>query len=247
MSTATNPKGVMDGSYADARLSALHLMWRYRVRARFAAHAYRRAEGGGGSPRVLDLGAAEGATLLALRDLLGSRGEYHGVELAEDLLAKAPALPDRVRLFAGDVTALPSELPTQPYDLCTVLAVLEHLPEPLACLRQAHARLRPGGVLVASCPHPLWDEVAGALGMVADEHHESAMTRSKLESLARDAGFVDVRVHPFMWAPTGLLPYLRVDVDERLALRVDRWIGRLPMARHTFVNQGLVARKVMSR
>jgi SAM-dependent methyltransferase len=233
----------MDRSYADGRQRAPHLKWRYRVRAAFAANAFRDAFGANATARVLDLGAAEGLTLMRLRELLGPGGTYDGIELSDSLLAAAPPTPENVRLLRGDVTSLPEEVAEGSYNLCAALAVLEHLPNPEACVREAFRALEPGGVFVATCPHPIWDEIAGKLGMVADEHHEDHMTGDKMRRIAESAGFRDAHFEPFMWAPVGFLPYLRVSPDPEQALRVDGLVRRLPLMRSTFVNQGLVARK----
>lgn len=244
MSTDPNHLGVMDASYAAGRVRQRHLEWRYRVRAAFAARAFERRDGRpGGAPKVLELGAAEGRTLLALRERLGPDGVYDGIELSDELLAAAPPLPKGVTLHRGDVMALPEPIEAARYDLVAALALLEHLPDPLACVREAFRVLRPGGVFVATCPHPIWDEIAGHLRMVADEHHEDHMTGPKMERLARDAGFSDVEVSRFMWAPVGVLPYARLSVSPDRALDIDERLARSRLLSPTFVNQGLVAVK----
>lgn len=231
----------MDATYARGRDRAGHLRWRYRVRAAYAVRAFERRRTVA-HPRVLDLGAADGRTLLEIRHLLGGRGEYVGVELADDLIAAAPPLPSSVRLVKGDVMAVPPEV-GDGFDLVTALAVLEHLPDALACLREAERLLVPGGVVVATCPHPIWDEIAGRLHLVADEHHEDALGLEKLGSLARQAGFEDVLTERFMWAPTGIIPYARIEPSPRAALFIDRLVRRVPLLPLGFVNQALVAIK----
>jgi ubiquinone/menaquinone biosynthesis C-methylase UbiE len=192
---------------------------------------------------VLDLGAAEGLTLLEMRRLLGTAGQYDGIELSPSLLAAAPPLPSGVRLFEGDVTRLPGDIQGGGYDLVTVLAVLEHLTSPEACLAEAYRALAPGGVIVASCPNPFWDEIAGRLRLVADEHHEQHLDGEAMKHMLRDAGFHSVVYEPFMWAPVGVLPYLRIDVPVARALAIDALVRKIRRSGFSFVNQLVAAKK----
>jgi len=244
--TATDPSraGVMDASYADGRVAKLHLNFRYRVRALVAVQGYLHHH-----PRppaeidVLEMGAAEGRTLLHMREVLGLPGRYRGIEYAEDLIESAPTLPEDTSLIQGDVMNLPDEIEAERADLCTALAVLEHLTDPMACVQEAFRSLKPGGVFVATCPNPFWDEIAGAFGLVADEHHEVEVTGAYMVDLAKKAGFADAEFTPFMWVATGALPYLGVALDPALTLQIDRIVAKLGVLNFSFVNQALVARK----
>ncbi len=243
MSTAsTTPAGVMDASYARGRVKKLHLAYRLRVRAFVAAEAFKAAHGGA-EPRVLDLGCAEGRTLLELRGLLGARGSYLGIEFSDELLASAPELPEGVELVQGDVTALPPRVEPGHFNLATCMAVLEHLTDPLAAVQEAYRALEPGGLFVASCPHPFWDHVAGLFGMVEDEHHEDELDRRKLVELCRRGGFETVQSKPFMWAPTGVLPYVGFALEPEQAAQIDNLVAKMRVLDFTFVNQLVVAQK----
>ncbi|MFU8803949.1 MAG: class I SAM-dependent DNA methyltransferase [Bradymonadaceae bacterium] len=235
--------GVMGADYAEGRLKAKHLGFRYRVRANVAAEAYRAAYPGTAPVRVLELGAAEGLTLLHMRELLGPGGDFLGVELSDSLLAAAPTLPGDTRLIKGDVQSLPEEIQDDAWDLCTALAVIEHLPDPQKLAHEAFRILRPGGVFVATCPNPFWDQVAGFAGLVKDEHHEQPVDMRFLANLAQTAGFESITTRPFMWVVTGFLPYLGVDLDPVLSLRVDEVIEKVKPLHFSFVNQTLIARK----
>lgn len=238
-----NNQGVMGADYAHGRTTAQYLKFRYQVRATVAANAARERLGGLQTWRVLELGAAEGRTLLYLRHLLGAEGDYVGVELSDGLLAAAPPMPGNTRMVKADVMDLPDALEPGTWDVVPALALLEHLPDPLACLQQAYRMLRPGGVFVATCPNPAWDEVAGHLGMVADEHHEQAMTARRMVNLAEQAGFVGLEYQPFMWAPIGVLPYLHIPIDPAWSLQVDAFVRQIPGLDLAFVNQAVVGVK----
>lgn len=234
----------MGADYARGRVERLYLNYRYRVRATVAIQGYQRHHPSPPSDvSVLELGAAEGKTLLHIRDLFNSRGRYVGVELSDELLGQAPELPSNVSLLKGDVMDLPEELKQGEFDLCTALAVLEHLPDPMACVREAYDALRPGGVFVATCPNPFWDHLAGMFGMVADEHHEVEVTGKYMVDLAREAGFEDAVFKPFMWVFTGVLPYAGVDLDPELSLKIDALVEASKLLDFSFVNQALVAVK----
>lgn len=236
-------RGVMDASYAQGRQTASHLKYRLKVRAQLAVNAFREMGGDDDAPRVLELGAADGLTLLKMRELLGGRGEYVGVEYAQDLIDAWPVVPGNVSVQQGDVMALSPALRDGSWDLVTALAVLEHLSDPGACVRGAFEALAPGGVFVATCPNPFWDGIAGKLKLVEDDFHEIEVDRNVMLRLAREAGFAHFEYRPFMWVVSGSLPYLGWGMDADLSLDLDEIIGRLPGTGLSFVNQALIAVK----
>jgi SAM-dependent methyltransferase len=193
--------------------------------------------------RVLDLGCAEGKTLLDLRRLLGGRGEFVGIEAAPSLLARAPDFPSDTRLLEGDVCDLPETISDASFDVVSALAVLEHLEDPESLGRQAALKLKPGGLFVATCPHPGWDRLASLSKIAGGEAHHSTMDRSRMLRVAEQVG--EAHFEPFMTASLGVLPYLRFPVSVELSHRVDRIVGKIPgpLTRHLFVNQVVVATK----
>ncbi len=228
--------GAMHADYARGRETRAELVYRYRFRAAAALAAAPGMHGG----RLLDLGAAEGRTLGEMMRLGGPR-EAVGVELSADLVARAVELGFPV--VAGDVQALPEGIRARRFEVVTALAVLEHLPDPAACLRAAFDVLVPGGVLVASAPSPFWDRLAGASGLHREQtHHVHEVDGPFFLRLAAEAGFIRARVRPFMFVGTAFLPYLGLRPPVGLARRLEAPFARLPFT-PLFINQLFVAEK----
>lgn len=232
------PSGAMQEEYALARARNAPLVFRYRTRALAAVQAYRRLRPDDPPKAVLELGSADGRTLMEVRRLLGARGYFEGVELSPELLSHAPSGVEGVRFVEGDVTRLPKATTAKRFSLVTALALLEHLDDPLRCLQQAYAVLEEHGVMVASCPNPAWDNVAGRFGLVRDEHHVQRMDAGRMVTLFQEAGFREVTFEPFMWLPVALLPYVRIPISSDTAIRVDGFLRKLGRWTYpTFVNQ----------
>jgi 2-polyprenyl-3-methyl-5-hydroxy-6-metoxy-1,4-benzoquinol methylase len=226
--------GAMHADYARGRETRPELVYRYRFRAAAAVQAAPGMRGG----RLLDLGAAEGRTLGEMMRL-GAPREAVGVELSADLVARAAELGHPV--VAGDVQALPPEVRARRFDVVTALAVLEHLPEPAACLRAAFEVLTPGGRLVASAPNPFWDRLAGATGIHKEQaHHLQELDGPAFLRLAAEAGFVRAKVTPFMFVGAAFLPYLGFMPPVPLARRLEAPFARFPFSPF-FVNQLFIA------
>ncbi len=232
----------MDASYARDRDSKAHLSFRFRSRAFVAAEAYRKYSPPRTEIRLLDLGAAEGRTMATLHRELRA-AESIGIEYAQDLIDCVRELPSGCRLVKGDATSIRGIVEPASFDCVTALAVLEHLPDPLLLMQQAHWALRKGGVFVGTCPSSSWDSISGSLGLHKEEHHESKFDRAKFEALARRAGLAGKRYERFMFAPVGFLPYLKLPVSPRLAYRLDKLVQSLRIFEFSFVNQLFIATK----
>jgi 2-polyprenyl-3-methyl-5-hydroxy-6-metoxy-1,4-benzoquinol methylase len=100
----------------------------------------------GNGTHLLDIGCGEGFFLLN-----ASKAGYttKGVELSQDAAAYAR------KEFSLDVEGKSFEemqLPENYFDVVTMWQVLEHLPYPLATIKEVHRILKPGGLLATSTP-----------------------------------------------------------------------------------------------
>jgi 2-polyprenyl-3-methyl-5-hydroxy-6-metoxy-1,4-benzoquinol methylase len=121
--------------------------------------------------RVLDIGCSDGALFRQLAERIGT-----GVGIDYDLEA---------RLEEANVELIPGTFPEalasrDPFDVITLLAVLEHVPrDRQAIVARGCARyLKPGGFLLVTTPEPFVDRILDALkflrlidGMSLDEHY----------------------------------------------------------------------------
>jgi 2-polyprenyl-3-methyl-5-hydroxy-6-metoxy-1,4-benzoquinol methylase len=118
--------------------------------------------------RVLDIGCEDGAMFRILRNY----GEGIGI----DPFIEAPLDAGRYRLVKG---WFPQDLPDdRPFDVITMLAVLEHIPtdQQEALAGHCFERLKPGGKLLVTVPSPKVDTILAMLRAVrivdADSLHQ---------------------------------------------------------------------------
>jgi 2-polyprenyl-3-methyl-5-hydroxy-6-metoxy-1,4-benzoquinol methylase len=137
-----------------------------------------------GHAPVLDLGSGRGELLARLRE---AGIEARGVDANADMVAFARAEGlDVEQATAHDALAASED---GSLGAVTALQVLEHLPPPdlAALLALAHAKLRPGGLLVAETIDP--SSPAALRNYFADLTHAQPLVPETLELLVRGAGF----------------------------------------------------------
>jgi tRNA (uracil-5-)-methyltransferase TRM9 len=108
---------------------------------------------GTGAVRVLDVGCGHGRFARWVAEALAPRPlALFGVDASEPLLERARrAGPPGAHWQPGDVIAAPDALPSGPFDLVALLAVIHGVPSRerrLALLTECAARIAPGGRLV---------------------------------------------------------------------------------------------------
>lgn len=125
-----------------------------------ATERFLRASGVGPGMRVLDLGSGAGDVALLAARLVGPEGSVAGVEREPASIAgarkrAAAAGAGNVEFVEGDAQTL--EGIDGGYDAVIGRLIMMYLPDPVAALRNAADRLRPGGVLAVQEPDLAYD------------------------------------------------------------------------------------------
>jgi SAM-dependent methyltransferase len=155
--------------------------------------------------RLLDVGSGDGAFV----HHMASHGwDATGLDFSPAASELAARRGLRGRYLMGSLAD--HDLPLRSFDAVTLWQVLEHIGEPVAMLRRAHALLRPGGLLVASVPNI--DSLSATLtrerwwGLDVPRHLVH-YTPATLRRVVSEAGLsvVDVRHFSFQYDPYALL------------------------------------------
>jgi len=138
-----------------------------------------------GTARVLDIGCGTGAIL----EELSRRYQSYGTDTAPQAIAFCRQR-GLTRLHLGPLESYPA---TEPFDLITMLDVIEHIEDDKAFLHSALSLLRPAGaVLIAAPAHPsMWSRHDEML------HHYRRYTKNAFCELVRSSGLHIERVTYF--------------------------------------------------
>lgn len=102
--------------------------------------------------KVLELGAASGATFAAIRQSHPNAWGY-GIELDENAAMRAKKVFNVVQIGAIEHIKFELEIARNTLDLVLCLDVLEHLVDPWAAVKRLAPLLREGGRLIISVPN----------------------------------------------------------------------------------------------
>jgi SAM-dependent methyltransferase len=163
---------------------------------------------------VLDLGCGRGELLSLLRDV---GVEASGVDANPDMVAYARA--EGLEVAQADARDALAGRAAGSLGAITALQLVEHLPPEylVSLLELAHAKLRPGGVLIVETINPVTP--AALRNYFADLTHAQPLVAETLEMLVRGAGFRETETI-FLNAvvpPEGVQP----DVAEQLFAPLD--------------------------
>ncbi|MBA8950980.1 methyltransferase domain-containing protein [Actinomadura namibiensis] len=201
---------------------------------------------------VLDVGCGPGTITTGLAERVAPGGRVVGVDPAASVVAEAAREAAGrglagVTFATGDVHAL--DFPDDAFDVVHAHQVLQHLPDPVAALREMRRVCKPGGVVAARdadfggmiwYPDPpgmdRWRPVYQA---VARGNGGEPDAGRRLPSWARRAGFTDVTASASVWC---------YSTPEEREWWSDSWGGRLlhsEVADHA-VSQGHATREELA-
>ena len=168
---------------------------------------------------VLDLGCGRGEFLGLLRE---AGIEARGVDADADMVAFARG--EGLPVEQADLLPRLESLEDGALGGVFMGQVVEHLPPPalVRALELAHAKLRPGGLLVAETINPL--SPLALRHYFADLTHAQPLVPETLELLARQAGFRETELR-YLNPPEGSLREVELEDDaarEALAANVRR-------------------------
>ncbi len=158
---------------------------------------------------ILDLGCGGGLILPFVAD----RSRYVGVDMQESALRLLRARFPDCRAHRADLTdtASLSDVVRSRFDTITLLAVIEHLEEPLTLLKGLDAFLKPRGRLLITCPSPFGERVLRLANAVTDiaegapDPHIHVYGKRSLTALVLEAGLVPVEYRRFLFGLNQLL------------------------------------------
>ena len=161
-----------------------------------------------GEHRILEVGCAEGATCLALKNK-GCASETVGIELISEAAAIAKKNLDHV--VCGDLEKLTlseSWFIEDAFDYIICGDVLEHLNDPWSQLKRLSKFLKPGGKIIVSLPNIRYYGVSFPLifkddweyrdSGILDSTHLRFFTKKTGRKLLIDAGLSEVNCVPLI-------------------------------------------------
>jgi 2-polyprenyl-3-methyl-5-hydroxy-6-metoxy-1,4-benzoquinol methylase len=146
---------------------------------------------GAGTSRLIEVGPGFGTFCSVARES-GAFGEVVAVEPTPELAQACrdrgvAVIEKRIEEAAGDIAA---------GDVLVAFEVVEHLFDPARFLKQARRLVKPGGLLVLSCPNGEGFDIAelGPLSLAVDAEHVNLFNPSSLSALVASAGFETLEV-----------------------------------------------------
>ena len=151
---------------------------------------------------IIDLGTAEGRMLNEIQKKY-PEAKCVGIEYNQKLVDVANKLFPKLEIKQGDVLSL-EDYKNSSFEVAVATAVIEHLENQEAFIKQIARILKPGGVLILTAPDPFWERIATKIGHLDDEQHSEVPNLKKLCSLAKNGGLEVITAQKFMISPIGM-------------------------------------------
>lgn len=156
-----------------------------------------------GPNRILEIGAAKGATGEALKRE-GKAAEVVGVELFEEAARVAASRIDRI--IVGDIETMTLDYPDGHFHYVICGDVLEHLRSPWDVLTKLRPLIADNGKVIASIPNVRYKQVVKDLVLrgefryetqgILDSTHLRFFTRNSIRRLFKEAGYTIETIAP---------------------------------------------------
>jgi len=198
------------------------------------------------SGSVLDVGAGTGALSLDLAWRAGGNGHVTAVDRDGEALAIARTLAERVGVkieaLTGEATALPVADASQ--DTIVARFVFQHLPDPLAALREMRRVARPGGriaifdvddeVTLCEPPEPQCVvDLHKAIRTLQSQRGGNRLMGRHLYRLMHEAGLTNIQVI--------VIPRVQLGVQNGRSAEAEAYqIERLLREREALIDSGLM-------
>ncbi len=134
------------------------------------------------SDRILDVGCGQGRYLHEF-----ARAGYSSLTGVDPFVAEGAAYPDGVKIFKQGISALQGE-----FDFIMLHHSFEHMPDPLATLKEIHRLLVPGKFALVRIPLVssfAWKKYSTQWVSLDAPRHLYLHSLASMERLARDSGF----------------------------------------------------------
>jgi SAM-dependent methyltransferase len=202
----------MDALYALHYRELYENHWWWRARERFILATIERLRPHTNWGSILDVGCGEGLFF----DRLSKFGEVEGVEANSSLARKNKRWKDRIHVSDFDAFQ-----PNKQYSLILMLDVLEHFPNPAACLRRSEALLASTGSLLITVP------AFSCLWTTHDDlnHHVSRFTKKSLLELISRTG---LRIHTCCYFFYWMFPIKILIHYKEMCFRTNLVVPKVP-------------------
>lgn len=178
------------------------------------------------SKRILDVGCGDGERLLEFSrrgyDVWGVDVGAQSIELCRNILPGGT-------FSRGELPEL--KLPPESFDFIRIDNALEHMPNPVAVVRESFRLLRPSGKLMIYVPYGRSLTVRVFKGGSISSwmpFHLQLFTRKSLKKMLEDCGFKNVNIYgynPPTWIPMSIVQAF-YDMENPDLSRYPKWLGK---------------------